>query len=96
MPDLPWRQYRAEDKHCQLWPYGGGGERPQRSGLTQSEILTYLLVGIHRSEAAVMARLAAFAGNFLDLFLGPVGKISWVVVAGHCDRYGIVSEDVFV
>lgn len=49
--------------------------------------LTHLLVGIHGGKAAVMAGLTTLARDFLNLLLGTVGEISWVVIAGHIDGY---------
>jgi hypothetical protein len=53
-----------------------------------NEILTYLLVRIHRSKTAVMAGLTTLTCNFLHLLLGAVGEVSWIVVARHIYGFG--------
>ena len=46
-------------------------------------VVTYLLVRVHRGEAAVVAGLASLACDLFDLFLGAVGEVSWVGVGRH-------------
>ena len=56
----------------------------------EDERILYLLIGIHRSEASLMARLAALGGDVLDFFLGAVGEVARVGVICHdgCDMRG--------
>lgn len=49
------------------------------------EVMAYLLIGVHRCEAAVVRGLAALRGDVLNLLLGAVGEVSWVSVVGHVD-----------
>lgn len=44
-----------------------------------------LLVWIHRSESALVARLPALASDILHLFVRSVGEITRVGVVGHSE-----------
>jgi hypothetical protein len=52
---------------------------------------TNLLVGIHRSKSALVARLPTLPSNILDLLLRSVGEITRVGVIGHGDIYKVCS-----
>ena len=46
---------------------------------------TNLLVWIHRSESALVARLPTLASDILNLFVRSVGEITRVGVVGHSE-----------
>jgi hypothetical protein len=47
---------------------------------------TYLLLGVHGSEASAVGVLSTLLGCGLDIVLGTVGKVPRVVVARHDGR----------
>jgi RIO-like serine/threonine protein kinase len=52
---------------------------------------TNLLVGIHRSKSALVARLPTLPSNILDLLLRSIGEVTRVGVIGHGDMYKVCS-----
>jgi|tagenome__1003787_1003787.scaffolds.fasta_scaffold16904243_1 hypothetical protein len=50
---------------------------------------TNLLVGIHRSKSALVARLPTLPSNILDLLLRSVGEVTRVGVIRHGDMYKV-------
>jgi RIO-like serine/threonine protein kinase len=50
---------------------------------------TNLLVGIHRSESALVTRLPTLPSNILDLLLRSVGEVTRVGVIRHGDTYKV-------
>jgi hypothetical protein len=62
--------------------------------LYQNIVCTNLLLAIHRSESAVMARLSALSSNILDLFVRSVVEITGVGVVDHCDGLQYVQSTI--
>ena len=55
--------------------------------LYRNDICTNLLLAIHRSETAVMARLPTLSSDILDLFVRSVVEITGVGIVDHCDMW---------